>query len=197
MQKKLTALLHKIEKQNEEELAWIVGPKTGRMLYYLVRIWRPKLLLEIGTSIGYSAIWMATAMEENDFGQIVTIESHTRRFGLAEKNIAKAGLEHRIRQVKGHAPEVITEGLLLLETEKGRPSARLDMAFFDATKQETQSFFDTVFPLMNKGGLVIVDNVKSHRFKSMLEFIDGIHKDPRLEVVEIDVGAGLLLAVKK
>ena len=94
---------------------------------------------------------------------------------LQRKNIAKAGLEHRIRQVKGHAPEVITEGLLLLEI--GQASARLDMAFFDATKQETQSF-DTVFPLMNKGGLVIVDNVKSHRFKSMLEFIDGIHKDP-------------------
>lgn len=187
MQEKITKLLRKIEKQNEEEIAWIVGPRTGRMLYYFVRIWQPKMLVEIGTSIGYSAIWMASAMEENDLGGIVTIESHDRRYGLAEKNIAESGLSHRIRQVKGHAPEVVEEAV----------KEPIDLAFFDATKQETQSFFDAIFPHMNKGGLIVVDNVMSHRFKSMLEFIESMHKDPRVEVVEINVGAGLLLAVKR
>lgn len=187
MQEKITKLLRKIEKQNEEEIAWIVGPRTGRMLYYFVRIWQPKVLVEIGTSIGYSAIWMASAMEENGFGDIITIESHDKRFELAEKNIAESGLGHRIKQVKGHAPEVVNAAL----------TKPIDMAFFDATKQETQSFYDAIFPYMNKGGLFVVDNVMSHRFKSMLEFVEGMHKDPRVEVVEIDVGAGLLLAVKK
>lgn len=184
MQEKITQLLRKIEKQNEEEIAWIVGPKTGRMLYYFVRIWQPKVLIEIGTSIGYSAIWMASAMEENDLGKIVTIESHDRRFGQAEKNIEESGLAHRITQVKGHAPEVVGQAI----------SEPLDMAFFDATKQETQSFFDAILPHMNRGGLIVVDNVMSHRFLSMLKFIEGMHKDPRVEVVEINVGAGLLLA---
>ena len=187
MQEKITKLLRKIEKQNEEELAWIVGPRTGRMLYYFVRIWQPKLLVEIGTSIGYSAIWMASAMEENDLGEIITIESHDRRFALAEKNISDSGLSHRIKQVKGHAPEVVGEAV----------NSRLDMAFFDATKQETQSFFDAILPHMNTGALIVVDNVLSHRFHSMLKFIEGIHKDPRVEVVEISVGAGLLLALVK
>ncbi len=187
MQEKIINLLRKIEKQNEEEIAWIVGPKTGRMLYYFVRIWQPKTLVEIGTSIGYSSIWIASAMEENGIGKIVTIESHDRRFALAEKNISESGLSHRIKQVKGHAPEVVGEAL----------TETLDMAFFDATKQETQSFFDAIFPLMNKGGLIVVDNVMSHRFQSMLKFIEKIHADPRVEVVEINVGAGLLLAVKK
>lgn len=183
MQKNITALLREIEKQNEAETAWIVGPETGRMLYWLARVWKPRIILEIGTSIGYSALWMAAALEENGGGKIITIESHEKRFGLAGKNISRSGLSHRIRQVKGHAPEVINDSLL-----------KVDLAFFDATKQETQSFFDAVFPRMAKGGLIVVDNVTSHRFKSMLKFIEGIHKDPRVEVVEIDVGAGLLLA---
>lgn len=186
MQEKITALLRKIEKQNEKEIAWIVGPKTGRMLYLLTRVWRPETILEIGTSIGYSAIQMASALEENARGRIITVESHDKRFALAQKNIADSGLSHRITQIKGHAPEVINDTL-----------PQPDLSFFDATKQETQSFFDAVFPRMRKGGLIVVDNVMSHRFKSMLKFIEGIHKDPRVDVVEIDVGAGLLLAVKK
>ncbi len=186
MQEKIATLLSKIERQNEEEISWIVGPQTGRMLYYFVRIWHPEIILEIGTSIGYSAIWMATALEEIGYGEIITIESHDRRFALAEANIKASGLQARIKQVKGHAPEVI-DGKI----------PQIDMAFFDATKQETQSFFDAVFPRMVRGGLVVVDNVRSHRFKSMLAFIEKIHSDPRVEVVEIDVGAGLLLAVKK
>lgn len=186
MQEKITRLLKKIEKQNEKEIAWIVGPETGRMLYRLTRVWRPETILEIGTSIAYSAIWMASALDENKSGMIFTIESHDKRFALARKNIADSGLSHRITQIKGHAPEAIQDF-----------SPKVDMAFFDATKQETQSFFDAVLPRMGKGGLIVVDNVMSHRFKSMLKFIEGIHKDPRVAVVEIDVGAGLLLAVKK
>lgn len=186
MQEKITALLKKIEKQNAAETAWIVGPETGRMLYWLARVWRPRIILEIGTSIGYSALWMAAALEENGGGKIITIESHDKRFALAQKNIKLSGLAHRIEQVKGHAPELINDSL-----------PRVDFAFFDATKQETQSFFDAVFPRMARGGLIVVDNVTSHRFKSMLKFIEKVHEDPRVEVVEIPVGSGLLLAVIK
>lgn len=188
MNKKIQILLKKIEAQNVRESAWIVGPETGHMLYWLVRVWQPENIVEIGTSIGYSAIWMAAALEENGRGKIFTIESHKKRFEMSQKNIADSGISQRIIQIKGHAPEVFESDSTF--------SKKIDMAFFDATKQETQSFFDAVFPRMPVGGLIVVDNVQSHRYKSMLKFINAIHKDPRVEVVEIPVGAGLLLARK-
>lgn len=189
MKKKISTLLKKIEAQNAAEISWIVGPETGHMLHWLVRVWQPENIIEIGTSIGYSAIWMAAALEENEKGKIYTIESHKKRFELSQNNITESGLFHRIVQFRGHAPEVF-------EREPALPK-KIDFAFFDATKKDTQRFFDAVFPLLSPGGLIAVDNVKSHRFDSMLKFINAIHADPRVEVVEIPVGAGLLLARKK
>jgi predicted O-methyltransferase YrrM len=119
-------------------------------------------------------------------GRLWTIESHAERFARAEKNIKESGLGHRICQVKGHAPEVFSvEGLV--------PEG-LDFAFFDATKLEHQGYFDCVFPRMKSGGIIVVDNVVSHRTGAMVEFIKMMHSHSGLEVVEISVGDGLLIA---
>lgn len=182
----LSSILRQIEAENEAEALWIVGPKTGRMLHWLVRVVEPETLLEIGTSVGYSALWMAAALEANEKGKLWTVESHKERFSRAEKNIEAAGLGHRIQQLKGHAPEVFQE--------EGVMPERIDFAFFDATKKEHQSFYDAVLPRMQSGGMIVVDNVQSHRFGEMEDFIRARHDDERLKVVEIPVGTGLLIA---
>ena len=99
-------VLSRIERENEKANYWIVGPETGRMLWWLVRVVCPERALEIGTSVGYSAIWMGAAL---DGGKLWTVESHAERHEKARGNIAEAGLGDKVVQVKGHAPEVLVE----------------------------------------------------------------------------------------
>lgn len=179
-------VLKRIEEENSEKDVWIVGPKTGHMLHWLVRVLAPDVALEIGTSVGYSAVWIASALDKNQRGQLWTIESHDERYARAQKNIEEAGLTHRIFQLKGHAPEIFTQNPALPE--------QIDFAFFDATKQEHQSYFDAIFPRMKSGGMIVVDNVLSHRFGKMEKFIEGVHANTGLKVAEISVGDGLLIA---
>lgn len=167
---------------------WIVGPESGHMLQWLVRVMQPEVLVEVGTSVGYSSIWMATALEANNKGKIWTIESHAGRFEKAQENIAKSGLGHRVNQIHGHAPEVFFE-------DYGIPE-EVQMAFFDATKMDTKRFFDAVYPRMKSGGLIVVDNVTTHRAGMLLQFIEELYGRSDIEVVELQVGGGLLLARK-
>lgn len=181
----LRTVLQRIEAEDAQERVWIVGPATGQVLHALVRVWMPKVILEIGTSVGYSALWMASALEQNGAGDLWTVESHAERFERARVNIEEAGLGARIHQVKGHAPEVFPE-LDFLEA--------VDLVFLDATKMEHQSYWDALRPHLRSGALLIVDNVHSHRFGAMQGFIEQMHADPALSVAEVSVGAGLLLA---
>jgi predicted O-methyltransferase YrrM len=182
----LELVLRKIEKENEKLDQWIVGPKTGHMLHWLVRVLEPDVALEIGTSVGYSGLWIASALQKNGRGHLWTIESHDERFEKARQHFEEAEMAEHITQLKGHAPEIFTQGLNMPEV--------IDFAFFDATKQEHQSYFDAIFPRMRSGGMIVVDNVRSHRFGHMEKFIEKTHANTKLKVVEIPVGDGLLIA---
>lgn len=183
------SVLRSIEEDNlKNGPYWIVGHESGRMLRWLVRVLQPEVLVEVGTSVGYSAIWMATALEANGKGKIWTIESHAGRFEKAQANIAESGMASYIEQILGHAPEVFYE-------DYGIPE-EVQMAFFDATKMDTKRFFEAVFPRMKSGGMVVVDNVTTHRAGMLLQFIEELYGRKDVEVVELQVGGGLLLARK-
>jgi predicted O-methyltransferase YrrM len=182
----LQELFSKIEEQDAKTPFWIVGPETGRMLYWLIRVANPERVLEIGTSVGYSGLWMAAALEANGGGTLWTIESNVKRQKLAEAHFEQSGLGHRIELLKGHAPSIFDlEGVV--------PDS-VDLAFFDATKYQHTEFFTAVYPRMKSGGMIIVDNVQSHRFGEMEKFINETLAHTGLKVVEIPVGAGLLIA---
>jgi len=178
-------VLKRIEAEHAEESVWIVGPETGRLLHFLIRVVAPKIAVEIGTSVGYSALWMSSGLEKNGFGKLWTIESHAERFERAQKNIEEAKMGEWVSQVKGHAPEIFAN----LELP-----GKVDFVFLDATKLEHQSYLDVLLPLLAPGAIIAVDNVQSHRFGPMAEFVEHLHADPRFEVVEIPVGSGLLIA---
>ncbi len=182
----LEAVLRRIEAEDAEESVWIVGPATGRMLHWLIRVAQPMAVLEIGTSVGYSALWMAAALEANKAGELWTIESHAQRYERAQSNFEESGLTHRIHSLNGHAPEIF-------ELETGIPQ-QVDFVFLDATKMEHASYFEAVIPRLKPGSFLVVDNVLSHRSGPMQEFIANLHRDARLKVVEISVGDGLLIA---
>lgn len=180
----------RIERENLKENVWIVGPETARFLHLLVRSLAPKVVIEIGTSVGYSALWIADALRKNGEGVLWTVESHAGRFDRAQENIKEAGLELWIRSVKGHAPEIFAGPRF----EVFRGKKVVDFVFLDATKMEHQSYIDALIPLLAPGAFLVVDNVQTHRFGLMHEFIQRMHSDSRFEVLELNLGAGLLLA---
>jgi len=158
-----------LEKRKElgdlaQEKFWRIGEETGKFLQQLLKDRKCKNVLEIGTSSGYSALWILEVLNGNN-GHLWTIESHAKRFELAQKTFQEADATHLVTQIKGHAPEAINE----LETD-----LKFDFVFIDATKYETQSHFEAALKHLNSQGIVVIDNIATHRekFEGFFSFLE-------------------------
>jgi caffeoyl-CoA O-methyltransferase len=162
-----------------QNLYWQIPVDGAEYLKQTVLRLKPKTILEIGTSSGYSSLWLAEGLLEAGLtdSQIITIESHAGRFEFASENFKKANVGNLIQQLKGHAPEAIPSDL------------KFELAFFDGTKSQTVSFFDAVWPNLALGGEVLVDNVISHADK-MQPFFDHL-TNLNIAFEILDIGAGL------
>jgi len=166
---------------------WQIPLDGANYLAKTVSTNKPNLILEIGTSSGYSAICMADALikSQNLKAQIITIESHAARFQFSQDNFKKCNLNHLITGYKGHAPEIFSEIAF---------PAPIDLAFFDGTKSQTTDFFTAIYPLLSKGGIILVDNVLSHQEK-MQPFIDYLQNQKHQYQI-LDIGAGICQITK-
>lgn len=127
----------------------IIGPKRGKILDEVISEHRPKSILEVGTLVGYSAIRMGRHMEKG--GKVTCVELRDDMARVARSNFERAGLSDRIEVIVGDAIKV-------LPTLKGS----LDMAFFDAVKEDYINYLRSVEGLLHRGSVVVADNVKSH-----------------------------------
>jgi predicted O-methyltransferase YrrM len=109
-----------------------------------------RMILEIGTLGGYSAIWLARALPEG--GRLVTLEAEPKHAEVARTNIARAGLSPVVDLRLGLAletlPRLASEGL-----------GPFDLVFIDADKENTAEYFAWALKLTRRGGLIVVDNV--------------------------------------
>ncbi len=174
--------LHDIQ-ESSGNLTWNIDRKTGQCLYAIVRKHEFKHVLEIGTSIGISALWLAGALRETG-GHLTTIESHAERFAMAETNIIAAKATDIITQVQGHAPEILTE-----------IPGTFDMMFFDATKYEHQSYVEALASRLEPGGVIITDNISTHA-KSLAPYRTYMEGNPMFVTTFVDIGNGLLISEK-
>lgn len=181
--KKLIANLLK-DLQKTIDVYWNVGPKVGQFLNLLIKEFGCKNVLEIGTSNGYSGIWIAEALAKNK-GRLFTIESNKKeRYGLATQNFAKAKLQKNIVQILGHAPEAIPK------TPKF-----FDLILLDATKYEHVDYLKAIIPRTKKGSIIIADNVISHR-KDLRGFLNKALSLKNFHCFEYDIGKGLLVMIR-
>ena len=124
----------------------LTGEVEGRLLEFLVFLARPRLVLEIGTYSGYSALSMAQTLPEG--GRIITCELDPERVRFAERHIADAGMADRIEVREGPA-------LATIETLDGP----FDLVFIDADKGGYLDYYEAVLPKLSEGGVIVVDNV--------------------------------------
>lgn len=139
-------LLLTMEDYAREHHISIIEPEIGQLLKFLVCVTNPKNILEIGTAIGYSTLWMARALAED--ARITTIELVPQRLQVAESNFEKAGVIDKIIRINGDAREIIYE---LDEV--------YDFIFLDAAKGQYSEFLDLTSKLLKPGGLLVADNV--------------------------------------
>ncbi len=124
----------------------ISQPESIRFVEVLLKIAGAKRILELGTAIGYSAIRMTNACG----AQVVTVELSDEMADEAEKNFEIAGVENKVKLIRGDAREVVAR---LPEDEK------FDVIFVDAAKGQYMEFFNHCDRLLRKGGVLISDNV--------------------------------------
>ena len=160
-------------------LYYNVNNPTAELLYFLVKLLRPKRIVEVGTANGYSSIVMGSAAR--DFGgSVITIERNGRLVDVAMDNIAKAGLQDIVTVYPGSAYKVLE-----------RLTGEFDLVFLDATKQEYLGYFERVRDKVSSNGLILADNVISHE-EELGEFIRKISDDNRVSVSILPIGNGLL-----
>jgi predicted O-methyltransferase YrrM len=126
--------------------AMLSGFYQGRLLSMFSKMIQPKLILEIGTYMGYSALCLAEGL--TDDGKIITLDMQPETHEVAKSFWAKSDLNDKIDGRLGDATEIIPT---LDET--------FDLVFIDADKPNYANYYDLVFPKMRIGGLIIADNV--------------------------------------
>ena len=139
-------LLKELEIYAEENSVPIVHKEVSDLLKVLLKIQKPKKILEVGCAIGYSSILFATIC--GDDSDITTCERNPIMIEKAKENIKRAGFENNIKILEGDAVENLKD----IEGE-------FDMIFLDAAKGQYKLFYDLVIDKLKVGGVLISDNI--------------------------------------
>jgi predicted O-methyltransferase YrrM len=158
-------------------------PDTARLVGILVRSGRRSRLLEIGTSTGYSTIWLAWAARSAG-GRVVSIERSVEKQTLADANLRRAGPREAVDVVLGDASAAVA-GL----------AGPIDCVFFDADRLSAPAQLATLLPKLAPDVLLLVDNALSHP-DEMAPYLDRIKGLPGFESMVVPIGKGLSVAYR-
>ena len=172
-----------LEKTQKE--FWNIPRKTGVLINTFIKMMGIKSALEIGTSNGYSGLWIAKALKETG-GKLTTIEFYEKRQSVAIANFEKCGVADIIRPLQGSACDVL---------EALGPEEKFDFVFIDANKREYVKYFELVKPHLTDKCLIIADNITSHAEK-VQTFIDAVDADDEFQYEIVEVPGGILIAYR-
>jgi predicted O-methyltransferase YrrM len=169
------------------------GHFQGRVLSMLSKLIRPVNILEIGTFTGYAALCLCEGMQEN--GQLHTIDIKEELETIQRKYFDKSPWGSQIFQHLG-------EGIDIIPTLE----LKFDLVFIDADKENYLNYFEMIIPKMNKGGIILSDNVlwsgkvleplqkNDSSTKVLLEYNELLKNDPRVETVLLPIRDGLTVS---
>jgi caffeoyl-CoA O-methyltransferase len=160
-----------------------ITPDVGLFLNILVKSTKAINVLEIGTSNGYSTIWLGLATQENK-GQLITLEVDPLKVKMAKENLEKAGLANTVKLIEGDAKQTLS----ILEK-------KFDFVFLDAEKEDYLEYFQLIFPKLKVGGVIVADNVISHA-EDLKEYINFVRANPNTQSVLVPIGRGEELTLK-
>ena len=161
-----------------------VPPDDGRMLRLLTEATGAKHVVEIGTSNGYSGIWLCLALRGTG-GKLTTYEIDARRAALARENFKRAGVDKIVTLVEGDAHK-----------EVPKLTEPIDLIFLDADKQGYLDYLNKLLPLLRPGGLVVAHNMTTRQADP--RYLKAITTNPALESLFVNMrGGGIGVTLKR
>ncbi len=161
-----------------------VSRDDGRLLRVLAQSIGARHVIEIGTSTGYSGLWLALALHATG-GRLTTFEIDRSRAGVARENFKRSGLGDLVTVVVGDAHEEVKS-----------LQGPIDLVFLDADKEGYPDYLDKLRPLLRVGGLIVADNMR--RPTPDPRYIRAVTSDPKLETLFLNMqGSGTGVTLKK
>ena len=160
-----------------------VSREQGELLAAAALAHKAKLIVEIGTSYGFSGLWWSAALARTG-GHLHTIDVSEKKYNTSRETFAKAGVADRVTSHFGDAKPILAK----------MPDG-IDIVFIDADKPATRAYFDLLWPKLRVGGAVLTDNVISHH-KEMAGFVQHVRSREDAHSVTIPIRSGLEWTVK-
>ncbi|MDR0879865.1 MAG: O-methyltransferase [Clostridioides sp.] len=192
-------LLKELEDYAHEYKVPIIHKEISDLLKVLLKMNRPKRILEVGCAIGYSSIFFTTVLDGEV--EVITCERNESMIEKARANIERAGFTDKITILEGDAEERLAE-----------VQGEFDMIFIDAAKGQYKLFFDLVIDKLKSGGIVVSDNIlykgmvasddfvirrKKTIVKRMRNYLDFLCNNDELSTSLLPVGDGVAISYKE
>ena len=189
-------LLAQLSKETHQKILqprMLSGHFQGRVLSMLSKIIHPSTILEVGTYTGYATLCLAEGLAKN--GTIDTLDNEEELFDFQRKYFDKSSWTNQITQHLGDALDIIPT-----------LTKKYDLVFIDADKENYINYFQLIVPMMNKGGIILSDNVlwsgkvleevkaNDETTKILLEYNQLLKDDPRVETVLLPIRDGLTVS---
>jgi predicted O-methyltransferase YrrM len=177
-----------------------ISPEQGRFMSFLVELLGVKRYLEVGVFTGYSSLSVALALPAE--GRIVACDVSDQWTSVARRYWAEAGVADKVELKLGAGVDTLAS--LVAAGERGR----FDLAFFDADKESSLTYYEQAMELVRQGGVIAFDNAlwdgrvadpkdKSASTTAIREVNARVCSDPRVSATLVPIGDGLLLARKR
>lgn len=173
---------HDAHEQEHRRKLLNLEPQTATLLGILVRSSRRKRILEIGTSSGYSTLWLAWAVGAG--GRVTSIERDAHKQALADANLRHAGLRDRVELLHGDATEIVA----------ALPGP-FDCVFFDADRRQYPEQLRLLMPALAADVLLLADNALSHPGE-IAGYLTAVEDVPEFGHVIVPIGKGLSVAYR-
>jgi len=190
--------LREMENYAHEYNVPIIQKEVRCFLGTLLRYKSPANIVELGTAIGYSSLFFSQYIK--DGGKIITFEREKEYYDIAMSNISKMGKSDCVEVIFGDAYENVR-----------KINGKFDMIFMDANKSMYRYYLDTLFPMLNVGGIVVCDNIlykgmisnddlaprkQNTIIENIKDFLTYISNHDKLETSIVPIGDGVSLSVK-
>ena len=181
--------------QGRDDIQAPVEPEIGRFLAFLVRMTGARKVLELGTGVGNSTIWLAEAVKETG-GNVTTVDNHPRTWKEATANIEKSGLGEYVTMLHSDADEAVRK---LREQ-----NLQFDIIFQDCAKYIYTVIYEDVAALVRKGGIIVADdtmfpvcaNVRENLGRHMDRYNRQMFADRRFFSTMLPIGHGMTISWK-
>jgi predicted O-methyltransferase YrrM len=161
-----------------------VGPQTGRLMNDLIKAARSRVIVEVGSSYGYSTLWLADAAGETG-GHVYSLEMHAGKIAYAKSLLKQVGLHDQVTFIEGDA-RVSIKGL----------RDPVDFVLIDLWKDLYIPCFDGLRPLLANGAIVVADNMvfPPDNHANAVAYRNRVLADPQIDSVLLPIGSGIELS---